>query len=151
MTVGRLLILLSLSVFLAGGCSVVSVNGTIKTDDDALCLVGPEQKEPGMHALLLKLLEKKHFDVKELPAHTPPSACRQTLVYRWGLEQYYIPALVKQYPVAFDFYLGGEKAAAASFDPSRNLISPHVKFVRSSRYWARTLDRLFPGRPLVGK
>ena len=66
------------------------------------------------------------------------------------MEQYYIPALVKQYPVAFDFYESGVKVANASFDPTRNLISPHVKFVRSSRYWARTLDKLFPGRPLVG-
>ena len=26
----------------------------------------------------------------------------------------------------------------------------YVKFVRSSRYWARALDRLFPGRPKIG-
>ena len=138
------------AALLMSGCSVVNVNGTISTADNDLCVVPPEGKEPGMHALLLKLLREKRFDVRELPAHTPPSACRQTLVYRWGLEQYYVPALVKQYPVAFDFYLGGEKTANASFDPSRSPISPHVKFVRSSRYWARTLDRLFPGRPLVG-
>lgn len=82
------------AALLMSGCSVVNVNGTISTADNDLCVVPPEGKEPGMHALLLKLLREKRFDVRELPAHTPPSACRQTLVYRWGLEQYYVPALV---------------------------------------------------------
>lgn len=135
---------------LLAGCSVVQVNGSWSTADDQLCLLGPGQRDPQLHALLKKLLRAKHFEVTDLPAGTKPAACRQTLAYRWGVEQYYLPAVVKQYPVAFDFYLGGEKIANASFDPTRNLISPHVKFVRSSRYWARALDRLFPGRPRIG-
>ena len=110
----------------------------------------PQIADPALHKLLKDLLARKRFKVTELAPGTAPNVCRQTLVYRWGVEQYYIPALVKQYPVAFDFYESGVKVANASFDPTRNLISPHVKFVRSSRYWARTLDKLFPGRPLVG-
>ncbi|MDO5530961.1 hypothetical protein [Sutterella sp.] len=132
---------------LVAGCSVVNINGSWRTDDNALCLIGPERKDSAMHAALLRFLKRKNFDVTELPAGTPPGVCRQTLVYRWGLEQYYLPALVKQYPVSFDFYLGGDKYANASYDPTRNLISPHVKFVPSAGYWARALDRLFPGRP----
>lgn len=135
---------------LLAGCSVVQVNGSWNTADDKLCLLGPTQRDPQLHALLKKLLHAKHFEVTDLPAGTKPAACRQTLAYRWGVEQYYLPAVVKQYPAAFDFYLGGEKIANASFDPTRNPISPHVKFVRSSRYWARALDRLFPGRPKIG-
>lgn len=135
---------------LLAGCSVVHVNGSWTTPDDKLCLLGPNQRDPQLHALLKRLLRAKRFEVMDLPAGAKPAACRQTLVYRWGVEQYYVPAVVKQYPAAFDFYLGGEKIANASFDPTRNLISPHVKFVRSSRYWARALDRLFPGRPQIG-
>ena len=138
------------SILLLSGCSVVRVNGTERTADDSLCLVRPKIADPKMHGLLKDLLARKHFQVKELEPGTSPGTCRQTLVYRWGVEQYYIPALVKQYPVDFDFYEWGEKKASVSFDPTRNLISPHVKYVRSSRYWARALDKLFPGRPLVG-
>lgn len=65
---------LLMAVLLLNGCSVVNVNGTISTADNELCVVPPEGKEPGMHALLLKLLRQKRFDVRELPAHTPPSA-----------------------------------------------------------------------------
>lgn len=138
------------ALLMISGCSVVQVNGTERTADDALCLVRPQIADPALHKLLKDLLTRKRFKVTELAPGTSPNVCRQTLVYRWGVEQYYVPALVKQYPVAFDFYESGVKVANASFDPTRNLISPHVKFVHSSRYWARTLDKLFPGRPLVG-
>ena len=127
------------ALLMISGCSVVQVNGTERTADDALCLVRPQIADPALHKLLKDLLTRKRFKVTELAPGTSPNVCRQTLVYRWGVEQYYVPALVKQYPVAFDFYESGVKVANASFDPTRNLISPHVKFVRSSRYWARSL------------
>lgn len=147
---GLLLCALIAPAMLAGGCSVVRINGSQRTDNNSLCLVQPSMMQPEMHGLLLKLLKRKRFQVTELAPGTKPGVCRQTLVYNWGVEQYYIPALVKQYPVNFDYYVMGEKIANASFDPTRNMISPHVKYVRSSRYWARILDRLFPGRPAVG-
>lgn len=154
-SLGSRRLFISICVLLAGsiaasGCSVVRVNGSDRTAEDKLCLVQPKIIQKEMHKVLLGLLKRKNFEVTELAPGTPPGVCRQTLVYRWGLEQYYIPALVKQYPVSFDFYRSGEKVANASFDPTRNLISPHVRYVRSSRYWARTLDRLFPARPKVG-
>ena len=115
---------LLMAVLLLNGCSVVNVNGTISTADNELCVVPPEGKEPGMHALLLKLLRQKRFDVRELPAHTPPSACRQTLVYRWGLEQYYVPALVKRWRSTF--------ISAAKRRPMRASTRRGIPFLRTS-------------------
>ena len=102
------------ALLMISGCSVVQVNGTERTADDALCLVRPQIADPALHKLLKDLLARKRFKVTELAPGTAPNVCRQTLVYRWGVEQYYIPALVKQYPVAFDFYESGVKVANAS-------------------------------------
>ena len=99
---------------------------------------------------LITLLGRKGFQVRELAPGTPPGACRQTLVYAWRKEQYWLPAVVKQYGIDMDLYVDGQYRANASFEPTRNLVSPHVKFVRFTRYLGRVLDRLFPGRPEVG-
>ncbi|EJX03351.1 hypothetical protein EVA_08545 [gut metagenome] len=104
-----------------------------------------------VHRTLIDRLEAKHFRVVDMPPGTPPSACRQTLLYVWSREQYYLPAVVKQYGIEMRLYVNGEYRAHASFDPTRNLVSPQVKYIPFSRYLARTLDRLFPGRPLIGK
>ena len=109
------------ALLMISGCSVVQVNGTERTADDALCLVRPQIADPALHKLLKDLLARKRFKVTELAPGTSPNVCRQTLVYRWGVEQYYIPALVKQYPVAFDFYESGVKVANASFDSAREV------------------------------
>ena len=138
-----------LAVALAG-CSVVQINGTHRTDDDVLCVVPPEYRTAEVHDALITLLGRKGFQVRELAPGTPPGACRQTLVYAWRKEQYWLPAVVKQYGIDMDLYVDGQYRANASFEPSRNLVSPHVKFVRFTRYLGRVLDRLFPGRPAVG-
>ena len=82
------------ALLMISGCSVVQVNGTERTADDALCLVRPQIADPALHKLLKDLLARKRFKVTELAPGTAPNVCRQTLVYRWGVEQYYIPALV---------------------------------------------------------
>ena len=133
-----------------GGCSVVHVNGSMRTTERTICVVEPGLVEPEVHEVLLELLKKKRFDVRTLPRDAAPGACRLTLVYSWRKEQYYLPALVKQFAISLDLYVDGEKYANASFDPLRNLVSPHVKFIPFSRYLARVLDRLFPGRPVIG-
>lgn len=133
-----------------GGCSVVHVNGSMRTTERTICVVEPGLVEPEVHEVLLELLKKKRFDVRTLPSDAAPGACRLTLVYSWRKEQYYLPALVKQFAISLDLYVDGEKYANASFDPLRNLVSPHVKFIPFSRYLARVLDRLFPGRPVIG-
>lgn len=134
----------------ASGCSVVRVNGSLATQENALCVTAPAVKNPEVHGTLVKLLKKKGFDVKELAHGTPPGRCAHTLVYAWAREQYYIPAYVKQYAINIDVYVKGDKYANASFDPMRNLVSTHVRYVRFSRYLARVLDRLFPGRLEIG-
>lgn len=132
------------------GCSVVHVNGSMRTSEQTICVVEPGLIEPEVHDVLVDLLKKKRFDVRTLPHDAAPGACRLTLVYTWRKEQYYLPALVKQFAISLDLYVDGEKYANASFDPLRNLVSPHVKFIPFSRYLARVLDRLFPGRPVIG-
>ncbi|MGN1149497.1 MAG: hypothetical protein ACI4SY_02190 [Sutterella sp.] len=132
------------------GCSVVQINGTHRTDDDVLCVVSAEPRSEEVHAALIALLGRKGFQVRELASGTPPAVCRQTLVYAWRKEQYWLPAVVKQYGIDMDLYVDGQYRANASFEPTRNLVSPHVKFVRFTRYLGRVLDRLFPGRPEVG-
>lgn len=133
------------------GCSVVHINGSLRTTDDGICVVRPEKVTDRVHDTLLKLLDRKGFAVVELPTGTDPGVCPQTIVYNWAGEQYYLPALVKQYAINIDLYVNGEKYANASFDPSRNLISTHSRYIRFSRYLARILDRLFPGRPEIGR
>lgn len=132
------------------GCSVVNINGTHRTDDNVLCVVPPEWDNDEIRKPLLELLTKKHFVVTVLAPGTAPSACRQTLVYAWRREQYWLPAVVKQYGIDMNLYVDGEYRANASFEPTRNLLSPHVKYIRFTRYLARVLDRFFPGRPQVG-
>ena len=133
------------------GCSVVHINGSLRTNDDGICVVRPAKVTDRVHDMLLKLLDKKGFAVRELPHGTDPGVCPQTIVYNWAGEQYYIPALVKQYAINIDLYVNGEKYANASFDPSRNLVSTHSRYIRFSRYLARILDRLFPGREEIGR
>lgn len=142
--------LLSAMAFLTTGCSVVRINGSLETKENALCVVAPKPINSEVHGTLLKLLGKKGFVVQELPHGAAPGRCPRTLVYTWAKEQYYLPAYVKQYAINLDLYVEGEKYANASFDPTRNLVSPHVRFVRFSRYLARVLDRLFPGRKVIG-
>lgn len=133
------------------GCSVVHVAGTYRTSDDILCVVPPALDSLEVHRTLVDRLQAKNFKVIEKPAGTSPSACRQTLTYVWSREQYYLPAVVKQYGIDMRVYVDGRFRANASFDPTRNLVSPQVKYIPFSRYLARTLDNLFPGRPLIGK
>lgn len=142
--------LLSGMILLTSGCSVVRINGSLETKEDALCVVAPEPINSEIHGTLLKLLRQKGFVVQELPHDAPPGRCPRTLVYTWAKEQYYLPAYVKQYAINLDLYVEGQKYANASFDPTRNLVSPHVRYVRFSRYLARVLDRLFPGRKVIG-
>ena len=137
-------------VLLVAGCSVVHVNGSMRTSERTVCVVEPGLVEPEVHDVLVELLKEKRFEVRTLPHDAAPGACRLTLVYSWRKEQYYLPALVKQFAISLDLYVDGEKYANASFDPLRNLVSPHVKFIPFSRYLARVLDRLFPGRPVIG-
>lgn len=134
---------------LLSGCSVVHINGSWRTKNDSICVIRPAVVEPAVHGTLVKLLAKKGFKVTELKHGAAPEACQQTILYTWAREQYYLPTWVTQYAINLDLFVAGEKVANASFDPTRNL-SPHVKYVRFSRYLARTLDRLFPGRPLIG-
>lgn len=146
---------ISLAVFglsLTGtGCSVVRINGSYPTADDELCLVRPNPFNDEINRILEWQLERKDFHVRSYPHGTAPGVCRQTLVYTWAKEQYYLPAYVKQYAINLDLYIEGRKFANASFDPTRNLISPQVKYIPFSRYLARTLDRLFPGRNPIGR
>lgn len=134
---------------LLSGCSPIRVNGSYRTQEDQLCLVVPRHVQPDIHEKLVELLKKKDFNVLEYPADTNPGVCRQTLVYNWDTEQYYLPAYVKQHAINLDLYVDGRKFANASFDP-RRLYTPQTKFIKFSRYLARVLDRLFPGRPLIG-
>ena len=99
-----------------GGCSVVHVNGSMRTTERTICVVEPGLVEPEVHEVLLELLKKKRFDVLTLPRDAAPGACRLTLVYSWRKEQYYLPALVKQFAISLDLYVDGEKYANASFD-----------------------------------
>lgn len=131
------------------GCSPVKINGSYRTDDNQICLVVPRHVQPDVHEKLVELLRKKEFEVREYPADTSPGVCRQTLLYAWDTEQYYLPAYVKQHAINLDLYVEGQKYANASFDP-RRLYTPQVKFIPFSRYLARVLDRLFPGRQLIG-
>ena len=133
------------------GCSVVHIAGTYQTQDDLLCVVPPEIDSLEVHRTLVERLRAKEFKVIEKPAGTPPSACRQTLLYVWSRKQYYVPAVVKQYGISLRVYVDGQYRANASFDPTRNLISPQVKYIPFSRYLARALDHLFPGRPLISQ
>lgn len=150
MTSIRLLLPLALSAsLLLSGCSPVRVNGSYRTADDQLCLVVPRHVQPDIHEKLVELLRKKNFDVIEYPSDTKPGVCRQTLIYSWDTEQYYLPAYVKQHAINLDLYVEGRKFANASFDP-RRLYTPQTKFIRFSRYLARVLDRLFPGRTQIG-
>lgn len=132
------------------GCSVVHIAGTYQTKDDLLCVVPPGIDSLEVHRILVDRLQAKRFKVIEKPAGTSPSACRQTLFYVWSREQYYIPTVIKQYGISMRLYVDGQYRANASFDPTRNVISPQVKYIPFSRYLARTLDKLFPGRPLIG-
>lgn len=145
------LILASISAFMLSGCSVVNINGSLRTTDDEICVVPPEWDNDDVHASLVQKLTQKGFHVTEKPAGTPPGACRQTIVYQWMRQRYWVPAVVKQYGIDMRLYVDGAYRANASFNPNRNLVSPHVRFVRFERYLGRTLDRFFPGRPLVGK
>lgn len=135
---------------LINGCSVVQIAGTYQTNNDILCVVPPEIDSLEVHKTLISRLQAKNFRVIEKPAGTSPVACQQVLYYVWSREQYYIPAVVKQYGIDMRLYVDGQYRANASFDPTRNLISPQVKYIPFSRYLARMLDRLFPGRPLIG-
>lgn len=137
--------------FSLSGCSVVHINGSLRTTDDGICVVRPEKVTDRVHDMLIKLLDKKGFAVVELSQGADPGACPQTIVYNWAGEQYYVPALVKQYAINIDLYVNGEKYANASFDPSRNLVSTHSRYIPFSRYLARMLDRLFPGRTEIGR
>ena len=114
--------------FSLSGCSVVHINGSLRTTDDGICVVRPEKVTDRVHDMLIKLLDKKGFAVVELPPGADPGACPQT-----------------------DLYVNGEKYANASFDPSRNLVSTHSRYIPFSRYLARMLDRLFPGRTEIGR
>lgn len=151
MTSLRLLLPLALSAsLLLSGCSPVRVNGSYRTADDQLCLVVPRHVQPDIHEKLVELLRKKNFDVIEYPSDTKPGVCRQTLIYSWDTEQYYLPAYVKQHAINLDLYVEGRKFANASFDP-RRLYTPQTKFIRFSRYLARVLDRLFPAARRSGR
>lgn len=67
------------ALLMISGCSVVQVNGTERTADDALCLVRPQIADPALHKLLKDLLTRKRFKVTELAPGTSPNVCRQTL------------------------------------------------------------------------
>ena len=67
-----------------GGCSVVHVNGSMRTTERTICVVEPGLVEPEVHEVLLELLKKKRFDVRTLPRDAAPGACRLTLVYPTG-------------------------------------------------------------------
>ena len=51
------------ALLMISGCSVVQVNGTERTADDALCLVRPQIADPALHKLLKDLLTRKRFKV----------------------------------------------------------------------------------------
>lgn len=142
-------IVVGLSMGLSG-CSVVHINGSYVTDDSVLCVVPPEKSDYRFEQRLLLLLRKKGFAPRVYPVGTSPQVCHQVLYYDWAQVDYILPIPMKQYAFNFDLYVAGEKYANASFDPQRNLMSQHVKIVRYSRYMARVLDRLFPGRPRIG-
>ena len=104
----RLFLPLALSAsLLVSGCSPVRVNGSYRTADDQLCLVVPRHVQPDIHEKLVELLRKKNFDVIEYPSDTKPGVCRQTLIYSWDTEQYYLPAYVKQHAINLDLYVEG--------------------------------------------
>ena len=63
------------ALLMISGCSVVQVNGTERTADDALCLVRPQIADPALHKLLKDLLARKRFKVTELAPGPAPNVC----------------------------------------------------------------------------
>ncbi len=137
-------VLLLLAATALGGCAITqNVSPVTRNAGGELCVVkNSEVVQDGFHPVLVGVLQKKGFGVKELPDRAPVTSCPMLLtyeaIYRWDMAIYLARADLRVYE-------DGKPAGRAEYDSLSGGANLN-KFIRTEPKLVELVDQLFPAR-----